>query len=126
MNKALWAAQALIGLAFLMAGGMKMLTPYTALTVEMAWVAHVPAAVVKLIGLLEFIGALGLILPSMLRNKPWLTPLAAAGLVLTMVGAAALHVATGEGHMITPNIVLGGLASFIAWGRFKRHAILAR
>jgi hypothetical protein len=52
-----------------------------------------------------------------------LTPLAAAGLLLTMISAAALHIAIGEGQMIAPNIVLGAVAAFIAWGRYKRHPI---
>jgi putative oxidoreductase len=126
MNKALWAAQILLGFAFLMAGGMKLVTPYETLAGDMAWVTHVPAAVVKLIAFLEVLGALGLILPSVLRIKPWLTPLAAAGLVLTMVGAIATHIAIGEAHMTAPPIVVGALAAFIAWGRHKRDPIVAK
>jgi len=126
MNKALWAAQVLVGFAFLMGGGMKMVTPHEALAADMSWVTHVPAAAVKLIGLLEVLGAFGLILPSALRIKPWLTPLAAAGLLLTMLSAAAVHIAIGEAHMIAPPFVLGALAAFIAWGRYKRHPISAK
>ena len=126
MNKALWVAKILLGFAFLMGGGMKVFTPHAALATEMAWVTHVPPSAVKLIGLVEVLGALGLILPSALRIKPWLTPLAAAGLVLTMVCAAALHIAIGEGGMIAPNVVLGALAAFIGWGRFKTHPIIAK
>jgi putative oxidoreductase len=126
MNKALWAAQALLGFAFLMAGGMKLMSPYETLAADMAWVAHVPAAGLKGIGILEFLGALGLVLPSALRIKPWLTPLAAGGLTLTMLSAATLHISIGEGTMIAPNIVLGVLAAFIAWGRLKRHPIVAK
>ncbi len=123
MNKALWAVQALVALAFVGAAGMKLSTPLDALAAKMAWVAHVPPWSVKVIGALELLGALGLILPSALRIKPVLTPLAAAGLVLTMVAAAGLHIAIGEAAMIAPNIVLGGLCAFIAWGRHSKAPI---
>lgn len=65
----------------------------------------------------------GLVLPSVLRIKPWLTPLDAAGLLLTKISAVALHVAIGEGHMIAPNIVLGAVATFTAWSHHKRKLI---
>lgn len=79
MNKALWGVQILIGLAFIMFGGMKLVTPAETLAVDMNWVNYFPAMVVKLIGLLELLGGLGLILPSVTRIKPELTPLAAGG-----------------------------------------------
>jgi putative oxidoreductase len=126
INKVLWAAQVLVALPFLMAGSAKLMTAPEVLAADMAWVEHVPAAAVKLIGLLEVLGAMGLVLPSALRFKPWLTPLAAAGLVLTMVCAAGLHISLGEGSLIGPNIVLGGIAAFIAWGRYKKAPIGSR
>jgi putative oxidoreductase len=126
MNKALWVAQFLLGFAFFMGGGMKMFTPHETLLVDMAWVSYVPAALIKLIGLLEVLGAIGLILPSALRIKPWLTPLAAMGLLLTMLSAVGLHISIGEGHLITPNILLGALATFVVWGRHKKHPIAAK
>ena len=55
-----------------------------------------------------------------------LPTLAATGLLLTMHSAASLHIAIGEGHMIAPNIVLGAVATFITWGRYKRHPITAK
>lgn len=126
MNKALWAAQALLGFAFLMAGAMKGLTPHEALAVDMPVVAAIPPLAVKGIGLVEVLGAVGLILPSVLRIQPVLTPVAAGGLVLTMVSAAGAHIAAGEANMIAPSIVLGGLAAFVAWGRSTRHRIEPR
>ena len=126
MNIALWIVQALLAAAFLMAGGMKLATPHDALMAQMSWAAHVPAMGVKFIGLVEVLGALGLVLPSALRIKPGLTPLAAAGLVSTMIGAAALHISIGEGAMIAPNLVLGSLAAFVAWGRSRRVRIDGR
>ena len=116
MNVAVWIVQSLLAAAFGMAGAMKLATPYEALAEQMSWAAHVPAAGVKLIGLVEVLGALGLVLPSALRIKPWLTPLAAAGLVSTMIAAAGLHISIGEAAMIAPNLVLGTLAALVAWG----------
>ena len=80
----------------------------------------------KFIGLVEVLGALGLVLPSALRIKPGLTPLAAAGLVCTMVAAAGLHISIGEAAMIAPNLVLGTLAALVAWGRHRRAPMEAR
>ena len=120
MNVAVWIVQSLLAAAFGMAGAMKLSTPYEALVEQMSWAAHVPAVGVTLIGLVEVLGALGLVLPSALRIKPWLTPLAAAGLVCTMVAAAGLHISIGEGSQIAPNLVLGTLAALVAWGRHRR------
>ena len=126
MNKLLWIVQSLVGVAFTMAGAMKLSTPYDALAEQMSWVPHVPAMTVKLIGLVEVAGGLGLILPSAFRIKPGLTPLAAAGLVCTMVAAAGLHISIGEAAHIAPNLVLGSLAALVAWGRHRRAPIEAR
>lgn len=126
MNKLLWIVQSLVGVAFTMAGVMKFSTPYDALAEQMSWVPHVPAMAVKLIGLVEVAGGLGLILPSVFRIMPGLTPLAAAGLVLTMISAAGLHISIGEGAMIAPNLVLGSLAALVAWGRHKKAPIAPR
>ena len=123
MHIGLWIVQGLLAFAFFGAGAMKMATPVDQLAEQMAWVLHVPAPAVKVIGLLEVLGAAGLILPSALRIQPKLTPLAAGGLVLTMLGAAATHIAIGEAAMIAPPLVLGGLAAFVAWGRSSKHPI---
>ena len=72
----------------------------------------------RLIGILEILGAIGLILPAVTGIWPWLTPLAAAGLVLTMVGAMIVHGRRGEFSSIWMNIVLLALAAFVLFGRF--------
>jgi uncharacterized membrane protein len=126
MNKLLWIVQSLVGVAFTMAGVIKLSTPYDALAEQMSWVPHVPAMAVKLIGLVEVAGGLGLILPSVFRIMPGLTPLAAAGLVLTMISAAGLHISIGEAAHIAPNLVLGSLAALVAWGRHKKAPIAPR
>ena len=119
MHIGLWIIQGMLAFAFFGAGAMKLATPVAQLAEQMAWVGHVPAAGVKLIGSAEVLGAIGLILPSALRLRPKLTPLAAAGLAITMLGAVVTHIAIGEPEMTVPPIVLGGLAGVVAWGRSK-------
>ena len=126
MHIGLWIIQGLLAFAFFGAGAMKLATPVDQLAAQMAWVTHVPAAGVKLIGLAEALGAIGLILPSVLRFRPTLTPLAASGLALTMLGAVVTHIAIGEPAMTVPPLVLGGLAGVVAWGRSKAHPIAAK
>ncbi len=124
MHKALWAVQILLALAFLMFGGMKLVTPPEELIANgMNWVSAVPPWVPKFAAITQILGALGLVLPSATRIMPKLTVLAALGLVLTMLAAAGLHISLGELPMIGPNVVLGGLAGFVAWGRSKKHPI---
>ncbi|MCB0007584.1 MAG: DoxX family protein [Anaerolineales bacterium] len=118
MNIALWIVSGLLALAFLMAGGMKASQPKSALADRMGWVNDFSDTQVKIIGALEVAGAIGLILPWLLDIAPILTPIAALGLVLTMLGAAIVHLRRGETQMIVPNIVLGLLALFVALGRF--------
>ena len=126
MKYVLWALQILLGLAFLGAGFMKLTQPYEALAAQMAWMGAVPEPLLRFIGLAELLGGLGLILPAATRIQPWLTPLAAAGLALVMLLAALFHVARGEFSLLAPNIVLGLLAAFIAYGRRTLAPILPR
>ena len=119
MNVVLWIVQILLALAFLMAGTMKATQPVDRLAVRMKWVnAMRPPQLVRLIGILEILAAIGLILPAITGILPWLTPIAAIGLVLTMIGAIIVHTRIGEGSRIAPNIVLLLLAAFIIVGRF--------
>ena len=80
----LWGVQVLLALAFGMAGLMKMGTPIIELARQLPWTASVPELMVRFIGFSEFAGALGLILPSAARIKPFLTPLAALCLMTIM------------------------------------------
>ncbi|MFZ1396497.1 MAG: DoxX family protein [Candidatus Promineifilaceae bacterium] len=117
MNIALWIVQGLLAVAFLMAGGMKLTQPKEKLATNMAWVEDFSQNAIRIIGLLEVLGAIGLILPWALTILPELTGVAAIGLVLTMIGAAITHVRRSEMQMVVPNIVLGALAAFVAVGR---------
>jgi hypothetical protein len=72
----------------------------------------------RFIGVVEILGALGLILPALLRIRPWLTPLAAAGLVVVMLGATVISLKLGVLVALTP-LVVGLLTAFVAYGRWK-------
>ncbi len=118
MNIALWIVQILLALAFAMAGIMKVTQPIDRLETRMEWVKDVGPRGVPLIGSLEILGAIGLILPAVTGILPWLTPVAAAGLALTMVGAMITHGRRGEYSGIGVNLVLLVLALFVVYGRF--------
>lgn len=119
MNIALWIAQILLGLAFIASGAMKASQPVEKLATQMGWVNDFAPGTVRLIGALEVLGGLGLILPAATRILPWLTPLAAVGLVLTMIGAIIVHIRRNEvSSRLSINVVLLALAAFIAVGRF--------
>jgi len=112
----LWTVQALLAALFLFAGGMKLVTPIAALTQQVA----LPGPFLRFIGLAEVLGALGLILPGLLRIRLVLTPLAAAGLVIIMTGAVGVTMATmGAAQAVIPGVV-GVLAASVAVGRFQR------
>lgn len=117
MNIALWIVQGLLAVAFLMAGGMKLSQPKEKLAPRMAWVEDFSQNTIRVIGLLEVLGAIGLILPLALSIWPRLTGIAAVGLVLTMIGAVITHIRRGEMQMVVPPAVLGLLAAFVAVGR---------
>ncbi len=126
MKVALWIAQALLALAFLAAGAMKLTQPLATLATSMAWTADVPGALVRLIGLAEVLGALGLVLPAATRILPRLTVVAAAALALDMVLAAIFHLARGEAMLVPVNLILAALLAFVAWGRAARAPIAPR
>jgi uncharacterized membrane protein YphA (DoxX/SURF4 family) len=118
VNIVLWIVQALLALAFGMAGAMKLTQPKEKLAGQMPWVEDFAPNTVKAIGALELLGAIGLIVPLALGILPWLTPLAAAGLVLVMLGAMATHLRRRENQILVVNLLLLALAAFIAYGRF--------
>ncbi|MBS2011373.1 MAG: DoxX family protein [Deltaproteobacteria bacterium] len=122
----LWIAQGLLAAAFLMAGGMKVSTPIEVLREQMPWVGGAMGGAVRFIGAVEIIGAVGLVLPAASRILPRATPWAAVGLGVVMLLAGITHVTRGELPMIVPNLVLGAMAAFIAWGRFQKAPIAAR
>ena len=122
MKYALWISQALLAGMFLFAGVSKfVMTPE-----QMQGPLALPVLFIRFIGLCEVLGAFGLILPSLLRIQPWLTPLAATGLVIIMIGATVITVATMTVSLAIMPFVLGLLAAFVAYGRWKVLPIQAR
>jgi uncharacterized membrane protein YphA (DoxX/SURF4 family) len=118
MGIALWVIQGLLAVAFLGAGASKLSQPKEKLLKNMAWVEDFSQPAVRLIGAAEVLGAIGVVLPALTGILPWLTPLAALGLVLLMVGAALTHLRRKEYGNIAVNAVLLVLAAFVAYGRF--------
>ena len=114
MTSALWIVQGLLAFLFLWAGGVKLVLPLDQLTGPIS----LPGWFLRLIGVVEVLGALGLILPGLLGIRPGLTPLAAAGLVIIMIGATGLGLMTGSVVMVLSPLVVGLLAAFIAYGRW--------
>ncbi len=119
LNLGLWSGQIVLAALFGMAGGMKLLAPIASLAQSLPWVAQAPEFLVRFIGLSEVAGALGLILPAATRIQPRLTPLAALGLSTIMLFASLFHLIRGEAAALPVNLVLGGLALTLAWGRFR-------
>jgi putative oxidoreductase len=120
----LWVVQVLLACAFGMAGVMKSTQPVDVLVQNgIAWAGQVPLLMLRCIGISELLGAIGLILPAATKIKPWLTPLAALGLLTIMILAMAFHLSRGEAQALPVNMVLGGLAAFVAWGRTKKAPI---
>jgi DoxX-like family len=122
MNRILWTLQVLWGVFFSFTGFGKVLCFNQAVWNQMLprvpWFSAVPQALFVFIGVCEFLGGVGLILPAMTGVKPKLTPLAAFGLTLVMILAVVFHILRGEYNFFLPiNLVLGGGAAFIAYGR---------
>jgi uncharacterized membrane protein YphA (DoxX/SURF4 family) len=120
MTVVLWVLQILLALVFTGSGLVKLNQNRDQLLANpnMAWVEDVPQPLVKTIGALEVLAALGLIVPPLLDIAPVLTPLAATGLALIMVGAIILHTRRRERQIIVLNVLLLVLAAIVAWGRF--------
>jgi uncharacterized membrane protein YphA (DoxX/SURF4 family) len=123
MNIVLWVLQGLLAVMFLLAGFMKATQSKAEIKKtggeRMAWVDSVSDSNLKLIGILEVLIGFGLVLPQLTGILPWLTPLAAVGLVCTMIGALLLHLQRKDGaQSLVTNIVLFLLAAFVAYGRY--------
>jgi uncharacterized membrane protein YphA (DoxX/SURF4 family) len=127
----LWTVQILLALIFLFAGTMKLLLPIELMTAQMP----LPGLFLRFIGLCEVAGALGLVLPGLLRIQRSLTPIAACGLVVIMVGAVVLTLANQSGAGAVVPLAVGVLAACVAYGRrswtlrawrYKRPVLLAQ
>jgi uncharacterized membrane protein YphA (DoxX/SURF4 family) len=131
MNVLMWTLQVLWGVFFSFTGFGKIMC-YRAdvwnynLHQPVPWFSAVPQGLFVFIGISEFLGGVGLILPAMTGVKPKLTPLAAAGLTLVMILAAIFHIVRGEYHWFLPlNFLLAAGAAFIAVGRWMASPVAA-
>lgn len=114
MSSALWTVQGLLALLFLLSGGMKLLRPLESLAEQMS----LPGPFVRFLGAAEVLGAIGLVLPALLGVWTGLTPSAAVGLVIVMIGAAAMTLARGGLAQALLPLVTGLLLVFVVWGRW--------
>jgi len=118
MNRALWILQVLLGVYFIFVGVTHFIVP-DGLPAQMSWMYELSTGLHYFSGIAEILGGLGLILPGIFKIQTRLTPLAAAGLVLVMLGAIVWHIQRGEVSNIFFNLILGALAGFIAYGRWR-------
>jgi len=126
LNIGLWVAQGLLALAYLAAGAMKTFTPIDTLVQSLPYAGDMPN-LVRFIGVMEILGAIGLILPSLTRILPKLTAAAAIGLSVVQLCAIVFHAMRGETAMTLPvNLLLLGMSLFILWGRIKARPIAPR
>ncbi len=117
MTYVLWIVQGLLALIFLFAGGMKLVLPLEVMTEQMP--LPLPGWFLRFIGVAEVLGALGLILPGLFGIRPGLTPLAACGLVIIMIGATVLTLVGGDVASALIPLVVGLLSAFVAYGRWR-------
>lgn len=114
----LWTAQSVLAALFLFAGVFKLITPTDVLAAQ----SHMPGDFIKFIGICETLGAIGLILPGLTKIRTELTPLAAAGLVIIMIGAVVTSIIQGAGVAAAFPGVVGVLAFYVARGRWPKLA----
>jgi putative oxidoreductase len=124
-NIGLWAAQGLLAFMFLYAGYVKLTsTPQAMEAMGWHWAVDVSPALIIFIGIMEVLGAIGIIAPAATRILPWLTSAAAAGMVLLQLAAIGLHTSRGEFDSLWLNMVLVAAAAFVFWGRTRKQPIL--
>jgi uncharacterized membrane protein YphA (DoxX/SURF4 family) len=115
INVAIWTVQVLLAGLFLFAGGAKLVLPIAEMTKQFP----LPGLFLRFLGVVELAGAAGLILPSLLRIRPYLTPLAAGGLVIIMSGATAISMTGGTVTPAIPPFVIGCLAGLVLYARTR-------
>jgi uncharacterized membrane protein YphA (DoxX/SURF4 family) len=124
MNLTLWVIAIVLAVVFAASGLMKQMVPKDKLvTAGQGWAQDFSPTSIRLIGLAEILGAIGLILPAALHIAPVLLPLAAAGLAMVMAGAAVVHARRKEVPMVAMNAVLLILAVIVAWGRLGPYSV---
>lgn len=125
MNILLWILQVLLSALFFYSGVLHFTVPPD-LPAQMTWMYELPAGLHYFSGTAEILIGLGLILPGLTRIQTRLTPLAALGLVVVMIGAAVWQLTRSAYADVVGNIVIMGLAGFVAYGRWKLSPLKAR
>ena len=119
-TSALWIVQGLLAVIFLFAGGSKFAMSVEAMQAQMK--VSLPGPFLRFIGACEVLGAVGLILPGLLRIRPGLTPLAAAGLVIIMIGATVITLMGGDVALAMIPVAVGLLAAFVVYKQWSRSS----
>lgn len=122
----LWAAQLALAAAYGLFGSMKATQPLDQLAAMIKWIPDFPPMFVRALGVVEVLGAIGLILPSLTRIYPRLTVVAALCILIHQFCAVVLHLSKGEANVLGLNAVLIALAAFIFWGRRTKAVIAPR
>lgn len=122
MNIVLWIIQILLAILFLFAGATKLILPIAEMTKDV----HLPGLFLRFLGVAEVLGGLGLILPGLLRIKTWLTPLAAVGLMIIVIGATVISAMTGPPAYAIAPLITTLLLVFVAYGRWRIAPLAAR
>ncbi len=125
MHRATWILQIVLAVWFVVIGALHLTLP-PGLPEPMSWMHDLPTAVHWVSGLVEIAGGLGLLLPSLTRIRPLLTPLAASGLAVLMLSATVWHLGRGEARSAVTNLVLVVLLATVAYVRSRIHPIPAR
>ncbi|SEO06316.1 DoxX-like family protein [Duganella sp. CF517] len=126
LSAGLWLAQIAVALVFAASGLTKLFMPIAELTAMMTWPGDYPLPFVRAIGMVDLLGAAGVLLPSLTRIRPWLTVLAAGCCVLLQILAIGFHASRGEFSVLPLNFVLLPLCVLVLWGRGKSMPIKER
>lgn len=124
-DRALWVLQWLFGVYFIAIGIVHFVVP-EGLPAQLAWMYELSDTLHVVTGIAEILGGLGLILPSVTRIRPELTPLAGIGLIVIMAGAAVWHVGRGEVANVGINLVNALFLAYITYGRAKLAPLASR
>lgn len=119
LNASLWVAQIFIFGSFAAIGAMKLFMPIPELASMWVWTGIFPVSAVRILGIVDIAGGVGVVLPAITRIQPGLTVLAALGCVALQISAMIFHASRGEISALPVNVVLLAFAVFIVWGRRK-------
>lgn len=123
VNYGVWAAQILGAVGLLVAGATKLAWPLSILSSAIPWTSEQSEVFVRSLGVVELAGGVGLVLPSLTRIAPGLTPLSALYCLVLQVCAVAFHLTRGEAGWLPVNLACLALAGIVVWGRGSRAPI---